>query len=57
MELGHQAILRKRLKAMNRQRRVICLFIPDIYEYMAQELQRLLIEKVTPYLGDGPVGN
>ena len=51
MERAHRAKLQKRFKASLKQARVICLDIPDDYEFMDPELVRLLGAKVPRYLG------
>jgi len=39
------------------QKRIICLYIPDMYEYMDPELQLLLRERVGPYLEEPAAPN
>lgn len=50
MERTHRIKLRKRFRAMLKHARVICLDIPDDYEFMDPELVRLLRAKVGRYL-------
>ena len=51
MEKAHLNRLRKRFrKHLNRQR-VVCLDIPDLYEFMDPALVALLEERVPRYLG------
>lgn len=51
MERAHRANLQKNFKASLKRARVICLDIPDDYEFMDPELVRLLGAKVPRYLG------
>lgn len=48
MEPGHRAKLSKKFQPQLKGKRVICLDIPDEYEYMAPELVRLLEQRVGP---------
>ncbi len=50
MEQAHRRKLRARFKPYLRDTRVICLDIPDQYDYMEPELVDLLKRKVTPFL-------
>jgi predicted protein tyrosine phosphatase len=50
MERAHRSKLSARFKPFMRNKRVICLDIPDEFEYMAPELIRLLLAKVPPHL-------
>ena len=50
MERVHQRRLQQRFGALLRNRRVICLGIPDDYAYMQPELIELLQHKVGGYL-------
>jgi len=50
MEKVHRNRLAKRFRRHLNGKRVICLDIPDEYEYMQPELVRLLEAKVGPYL-------
>ena len=50
MERAHRDKLRSRFKAELRAQRVICLEIPDDYEFMAPELVQLLEARVPRYL-------
>jgi predicted protein tyrosine phosphatase len=50
MEKVHRNRLGKRFRRHLNGKRVICLDIPDEYEYMQPELVRLLEAKVGPYL-------
>ncbi|MBN8480326.1 MAG: low molecular weight protein tyrosine phosphatase family protein [Xanthomonadales bacterium] len=54
MERAHRDKLRTRFKPSLGAARVICLGIPDDYEYMDPELVRLLKRKVEPHLPQGP---
>jgi predicted protein tyrosine phosphatase len=51
MEKVHRAKLQKRFKASLKKARVICLDIPDDYEFMDPALVRLLEARVPGYLG------
>ncbi|QKC93990.1 low molecular weight protein tyrosine phosphatase family protein [Mesorhizobium sp. NZP2298] len=51
MEKAHRAKLQKKFKMSLKQARVICLDIPDDYEFMDPELIRILEAKVSRYLG------
>jgi predicted protein tyrosine phosphatase len=50
MEKVHRNRLGQRFRRHLNGKRVICLDIPDDYEYMQAELVRLLEAKVGPYL-------
>jgi predicted protein tyrosine phosphatase len=50
MEKAHRKRLAARFQRHLNGKRVICLDIPDEYEYMQPELVRLLEAKVGPYL-------
>ena len=50
MEKAHRNRLGQRFRRHLNGKRVICLDIPDEYEYMQPELVRLLEAKVGPYL-------
>ena len=50
MENVHRQKLTKRFSRSLRKARVICLDIPDRFDFMAPELVRLLETKVTPHL-------
>lgn len=51
MEKPHRAKLQQKFKASLKRARVICLDIPDDYEFMDPDLVRLLEAKVPRYLG------
>ena len=53
MEKRHLNKLSKRFRAQLRSKRVICLNIPDEFEYMQPELISLLETRVTPRLRSG----
>jgi predicted protein tyrosine phosphatase len=46
MEATHRAKLARLFPAALRGKRVVCLDVPDDYDYMAPELVRLLLERV-----------
>ncbi len=50
MEKAHRNRLSSRYKAWLGGKRVICLDIPDDYDYMDPVLVELLKRKVTPFL-------
>ncbi|MGL4637028.1 MAG: low molecular weight protein tyrosine phosphatase family protein [Beijerinckiaceae bacterium] len=50
MEKSHRQKLQKRFQRYLRKARVICLDIPDEYEFMDPQLVDLLNKKVTPHL-------
>jgi predicted protein tyrosine phosphatase len=50
MEKTHRTKLAKRFQKQLGGRRVVCLDIPDDYEFMAPELVEILKRKVTPLL-------
>jgi predicted protein tyrosine phosphatase len=52
MEKAQRAKLSSRFKKNLHSQRIICLNIPDNYDYMAPELVALLEAKVTPHLPD-----
>ncbi len=53
METTHKNKLSKKFSQHLRNKRVICLAIPDNYDYMEPALVRLLEVKVAPYLRGG----
>ena len=50
MEKSHEEKLKRRFKNHLAGVKVICLDIPDQYDYMDPELVKILLEKVPPYL-------
>ena len=50
MEKAHRAKLNHHFKGHLKQVRVVCLNIPDEYDYMQPELVKLLEERVSPHL-------
>lgn len=50
MEKIHKSKVSKKYQALLRDKRLLCLDIPDNYQYMQAELQQLLQRKVSPYL-------
>ncbi len=50
MEAAHRRRLQARHGARLRGKRVVCLDIPDRYEFMQPELVKLLLKKVGPLL-------
>lgn len=54
MEPVHRTRLAQRFKAYLRRARVVCLGIPDDYDYLQPELVELLKRKVTPFLRSPP---
>lgn len=53
METRHREKLRKRFKAQLDNQQIVCLNIPDDYDFMDPELIQLLRQKVPPFLPDG----
>ncbi len=51
MENSHRSKLSKKFQPWLKDKRVICLDIPDEYDYMEPELVELLKKKVLPLLG------
>jgi len=51
MEKSHRRKLLKRFRPYLRHQKVICLNIPDDYEFMSPELVSLLLASVPKYLG------
>ncbi|WP_210712106.1 MULTISPECIES: low molecular weight protein tyrosine phosphatase family protein [Pseudomonas] len=56
METRHREKLRKRFKAQLNNQQIVCLNIPDDYDFMDPELIQLLRQKVPPFLPDGGEG-
>jgi predicted protein tyrosine phosphatase len=50
MERAHRVRLTRKFRAALKGKRVVCLDIPDQYEFMDPELVRLLTIKVVPHL-------
>src|SRR5437867_1638785 len=50
MEKRQRNIIHSRFKEIYRRKQIICLYIPDEFEFMDPELVALLEAKVTPYL-------
>jgi len=50
MEQAHRNTLQKRFRTSLNRQRIICLNIPDEFEFMDPDLIRLLRAKVLPYL-------
>ncbi|MCU1277073.1 MAG: phosphotyrosine protein phosphatase [bacterium] len=50
MEQAHRTKLSKKFRCYLKNRRVVCLGIPDKYGYMEQALVDLLIAKAGPFL-------
>lgn len=50
MERTHRSKLQKRFRGVLKSARVICLNIPDDYEFMDPDLIRLLKARVAPHL-------
>lgn len=51
MEKSHKNKLSKNFKLFMKGKRVVCLDIPDDYDYMQPELIKILKKKVLPLLG------
>jgi predicted protein tyrosine phosphatase len=50
MEKRHREKLQTMFKGLSNVKRIVCLGIPDEYDFMQPELIKLLKQKVTPYL-------
>jgi predicted protein tyrosine phosphatase len=50
MEKRQRNIIQSRFKEIYQRKRIVCLYIPDDFEFMDRELIELLEERVTPYL-------
>lgn len=50
MEPAHRKKLSSKFKASIRDQQIVCLGIPDEFDFMDAELVRLLQKKVLPYL-------
>jgi predicted protein tyrosine phosphatase len=50
MEKRHRERLRKKFREEIAQKEVICLFIPDEYEPLADDLVEILRARLSPYL-------
>lgn len=50
MEKAHRNKLSKRFKPYLQHQKIICLNIPDEYDYMDEALIRILHQKVPPFL-------
>lgn len=55
MEKSHRRKLSQRFQPWLKNKRVVCLDIPDEYEYMEPTLIELLKQKVLPLLGTLPL--
>lgn len=51
MEKKQRNIIHKRFKDLYQTKRIVCLYIPDDFDYMDPLLIDLLKEGVTPYIG------
>jgi predicted protein tyrosine phosphatase len=51
MEKAHRSKLSKKFKPYLKDQRIICLDIPDNYDYMDADLIKILKNKVLPLLG------
>lgn len=51
MERSHRNKLRKKFRGIVAIKPIVCLQIPDEYDYMSPELVRLLTMKLSRYLG------
>lgn len=50
MEKTQRNVIHKRFEDIYQRKRIVCLYIPDEYDYMDPELVRLLVERVEPHL-------
>lgn len=51
MEKRQRNIIHKKFRDMYQKKTIVCLYIPDDYDYMDPYLIQILRERVTPYLG------
>jgi predicted protein tyrosine phosphatase len=51
MEKRQRNIIRKRYPDLYQSRPIVCLYIPDEYEYLDPALETLLRQRVAAYLG------
>ncbi|TGE10303.1 low molecular weight protein tyrosine phosphatase family protein [Hymenobacter fodinae] len=56
MEKGHRNFIRKHFPLVYQQKRIVCLYIPDEYDFMQPTLQYLLREKVEDVYRRGLLG-
>jgi len=52
MERSQRNLIRKRFEDIYQGKRIICLYIEDVYDYMDPELVSLLAERVEPHLSE-----
>ena len=57
MEKHHRAFIRKDFPGVYEKKKIVCLYIPDDYDYMQQELISLLKEKFESVHQRGLLGN
>lgn len=50
MERNHRNKIRSRFEDLYQRKRIVCLYIPDEYDYMDPTLVRLISERVAPHL-------
>lgn len=50
MERSHRAKLTQRFKPLLKEKRIVCLNIPDRFEFMDRELIEMLEARVAPHL-------
>ena len=50
MERSQRNLIRTRFEEIYQRKRIICLYIEDVYDYMDPMLIRLLTERVEPHL-------
>jgi predicted protein tyrosine phosphatase len=50
MEKRHRDLLRARFPDVLAEKRVVCLFVPDEYSFMAEDLTDVLISRLSPHL-------
>ena len=53
MERRHRNVIRERFEDLYRRKRIVCLYIPDEYDFMDPVLVGLLTERVPPHLPGG----
>lgn len=55
-ERGHRNIIHKHFPQLYPQKKIVCLYVPDQFDYMSPELVDLLTERLERYLGKPTTG-
>jgi predicted protein tyrosine phosphatase len=56
MEKRHKDYIVKKFGETARHTRIVCLLIPDVYNYMDDDLIEILKDRVTPFLDGSKIG-